>query len=268
MLDAIHNDSAPPLSYLLTHISISVLGTTPTALGLTSAIAGPLIVRVGAALGRGCAGDRGGLWAAAIFALVPALVTSGRDARMYAMATTLVAISTLALWRAAERGTPVRWAVYGVAVLLGLYTQYFVLLAIPAQLIALRFALHSPWRTVATAAGVSGLACAALVPWLVYAAPQFRHAETPFWVPPLNVISVSGTLAQFLSGPAIEPGTAGKLAIQAVQLLAVIAGLVCVFLIFRARPPLDGASGFIPLCGPAPLAIPPPPTPFHPILPP
>ncbi len=61
MLDAIHNDSAPPLSYLLTHISISFLGPTPTALRLTSAIAGTLIVPVGAALGRRCAGDRGGL---------------------------------------------------------------------------------------------------------------------------------------------------------------------------------------------------------------
>ncbi len=266
MLDAIHNDSAPPLSYLLTHISISILGPTPTALRLTSAIAGTLIVPVGAALGRRCAGDRGGLWAAAIFALVPALVMSGRDARMYAMATTLVAISTLALWRAAERGTPLRWAVYGAAVLLGLYTQYFVLLAIPAQLLALRLALRSPWRTVATAAGVAGLAGVALVPWLVYAAPQFRHAETPFWVPPLTVINVSGTLAQFLSGPAIEPGTVGKLPIQAVQLLAVIAGLVCAFLLLRTRKRLDGASGFIALCGAVPVGMLAAASVWHPIL--
>src|SRR5260370_14254663 len=44
MLDAIHNDSAPPLSYLLTHISISVLGTTPTAPRCPSAMPGSLIV--------------------------------------------------------------------------------------------------------------------------------------------------------------------------------------------------------------------------------
>ncbi len=255
MLDAIHNDSAPPLSYLLTHTSLFFLGQSPTALRLTSAIAGTLIVPVGAALGRRCAGDRGGLWAAAIFALVPALVMSGRDARMYAMATTLVAISTLALWRAAERGTPLRWALYGVAILLGLYTQYFVILAIPAQLIALRLALRSSWRTVASAGAVSALAFAALIPWLVYAAPQFRHAETPFWVAPLTVINVSGTLAQFLSGPAIEPGTQGKLAIQAVQLLAVVAGLTCAFLLFRARKRLDSAARFIALCGGVPVAL-------------
>ncbi len=266
MLDAIHNDSAPPLSYLLTHVSLFFLGQTPTALRLTSAIAGTLIVPVGAALGRRCAGDRGGLWAAAIFALVPALVMSGRDARMYAMATTLVAVSTLALWRAAERGTRLRWTVYGVAMLLGFYTQYFVILAIPAQLIALRWALRSPWRMVATAGGVSALALAALVPWLVYAAPQFRHAETPFWVPPLNVINVSGTLAQFLSGPAIEPGTQGKLAIQAVQLVGVVGGLVCAFLLLRARKRLGRAFGFIALCGGVPVALLAATSVWHPIL--
>ena len=266
MLDAIHNDSAPPLSYLLTHLSLSVLGQTPTALRLTSAIAGTLIVPVGAALGRRCAGDRGGLWAAAIFALVPALVMSGRDARMYAMATTLVAASTLALWRAAERGSVLRWTIYGVAMLLGLYTQYFVILAIPAQLVALRFALQAPWRTVATAAGVSGLALAALVPWLVYAAPQFSHAETPFWVGPLTVINVSGTLAQFLSGPAIEPGTGDKLAIQAVQLLGVLAGLVCAFLLFRARKRVGSPSGFIALCGGVPVGLLAAASIWHPIL--
>src|SRR5260370_30621843 len=101
---------------------------------------------------------------------------------------------------------------------------------------------------------------------LVYAAPQFRHADTPCWVPPLNVISVSGTLAQFVSGPAIEPGTEGKLAIQAVQLLAVIAGLVCVFLIFRARRRLDGASGFIALCGAVPVGMLAAASVWHPIL--
>lgn len=266
MLDAIHNDSAPPLSYLLTHVSLFFLGQTPTALRLTSAIAGTLIVPVGAALGRRCAGDRGGLWAAAVFALVPALVMSGRDARMYAMATTLVALSTLALWRATERGTPLRWAVYGLVMLLGLYTQYFVILAIPAQLIALRFALRATWRTVATAAGVSGLALLALVPWLVYAAPQFGHAETPFWVPPLNVISVSGTLAQFLSGPAIEPGTQGKLTIQAIQLLGVVGGLVCGFLLFRARKRLGSPAGFIAVCGGVPVAMLAAASIWHPIL--
>src|SRR5260370_20778100 len=99
MLDAIHNDSAPPVSYLLTHISISVLGTTPTALRLTSAIAGTLIVPVGAALGRRCAGDRGGPWGPATFPLAPPPVASGRAARLYAVATTLVATSTLGLRR-------------------------------------------------------------------------------------------------------------------------------------------------------------------------
>src|SRR5260370_36103835 len=89
------NDSAPPLSYLLTHVSLFFLGQTPTALRLTSAVAGTLIVPVGAALGRRCAGDRRGLWAPRLFPPGPDLVTSRRDARMHAIETTIVQVLTL-----------------------------------------------------------------------------------------------------------------------------------------------------------------------------
>lgn len=255
MLDAIRNDSAPPLSYLFTHVFVVLLGPTPPALRLTSAITGTLIVPVGAALARRCAGDRAGLWAAAICALVPSLVMSGRDARMYAMATTLVALSTLALLRAIERPTATRWVLYGLAMLLALYTQYFALLAIPAQLIALRLTLRASWRTVATSAGMSGVAVAGLVPWLIYAAPQFRHVETPFWVSPLSPNTIGGTAAQFLSGPPIEPGTDGRFALQALQAVAVLAGAVCLYLLIRYRERLGRPAAFLAVCGFVPVLM-------------
>ena len=253
MLEAIRNDSAPPLSYLLTHVFVRLFGPTPVALRLTSAIAGTLIVPVGAALARRCAGDRAGLWAAATFALVASLVMSGRDARMYAMSSTLIAWSTLALWRAAERPTWARWGIYGLTLLLAVYTQYFALLAVPAQLIALRFALRTSWRTVATAAVISGVAFVALIPWLVSAAPQFRHAETPFWVSPISPNTIGGTAAQFLSGPPIEPGTDGRFALQALQAVAVLAGALCLYLLIRYREPLGRSAAFLAICGSVPV---------------
>jgi len=71
---------------------------------------------------------------------------------------------------------------------------------------------------------------------------------------------------RFLSGPAIEPGTQGKLAIQAIQLLAVVAGLMCAVLLLRARKRLDGASGFIALCGGVPVGFLAAASVWHPIL--
>ena len=253
MLDAVRNDSAPPLSYLLTHLFVLLLGPTVPALRLTSAMAGTVIVPVVAAIARRCAGDRAGLWAAGICALVPALVWSGRDARMYAMATSLVALSALALWRAADAPSPARWLLYGLAVLLAIYTQYFALLAIPAQLIALRFALRASWRTVATAAAVCGASLVALVPWLIFAAPQFRHAETPFWVPPLSLNSIRGAVMQFFTGPPIENGANGLLAIQILQAGAVVAGIAAVILLVLRRKTLGSAAAYVALCGGLPL---------------
>lgn len=253
MLDAVRNDSAPPLSYLLTHLFVLLLGPSVPVLRLTSALAGSLIVPVVAAIARRCAGDRAGLWAAGICSLAPSLVWSGRDARMYAMATTLVALSALALWRAAEAPTLARWLLYGLAVLLAIYTQYFALLAIPAQLIALRFALRASWRTVATATAVCAGALVALVPWLIYAAPQFRHAETPFWVPPLSLNSIRGAVMQFFTGPPIETGANGLLALQALQAGALVAGVLAIIFLTLRRKTLGRAAGYVVLCGGLPL---------------
>jgi 4-amino-4-deoxy-L-arabinose transferase-like glycosyltransferase len=239
----------------LTHVFVAFMGPTPQALRFSSVIVGTLMVPIVAALARRCAGDRAGLLAASVSALAPALVMSSRDARMYATATALVAFSTLALWRSVERPTVLRWLVYGVTLVLALYTQYFAILAIPAQLLAIRLVLRASWRTSVVAAGVSAVALAALVPWLAYAAPQFRHAETPFWVSPLSFKTIGGTAAQFLSGPPIEPGTQGLLALQVLQGLAGLGGIVCVYLLIRNRRRLTRPAAFVALCSVGPVFL-------------
>ncbi len=111
MLDAVRSDSAPPLGYLLDH-AVASLWSGPAALRLAAALAGAGAIPLGAALGRRIGGDRGGLVTALLCALTPALVLSARDARMYALATTLVMASTLLLWRAVERPSRLRWGAY------------------------------------------------------------------------------------------------------------------------------------------------------------
>ena len=254
MLQAIRLDSAPPLSYLITHVFVVMLGASPAALRVAPAIIGALLIPIVAALTRRCAGDRAGIVAAFICALAPALVMSSRDARMYAMATTLVALSSLALWRASERSSALRWTVYGAALLLALYTQYFALLVIPAQLLALRLVLRASWRAVALASAVAALCVAALVPWLAYAAPQFQHAESPFWVQPLGLTTTAGTFAQFLAGPPIEPGTPGGVYLLVLQGFSLLAATVVTMLLIRRRPIWSRPAIFIAVCGAVPIA--------------
>ena len=91
---------------------------------------GSAAIPVVAALGRRVAGDAGGIWAAVIGAVAPALIVSSLDARMYMLATTLVLASTLCLLRALERPSLLRWALYAALSILAVYTVYFALFAV------------------------------------------------------------------------------------------------------------------------------------------
>ena len=236
MLDAVRADSAPPLHYLLLHLLTSVLPATPAVLRFVSVLAGTALVPLLAALGRRVGGERAGLWSAAVAAVLPTTVLASRDARMYALATTLAVLSLLLLWRALERPASVaRWALYTVAVVLGVYTQYFVAVAALTSLVALAWVLRPPLRALATALGTTLLALATVAPWLVAASAQLAHAGTPFWVEPLDLHTLGGTLLQFLSGPPVDPGVPGKLALQTLQGTAFAAGALGLVALVRRR---------------------------------
>ncbi len=236
MLDALRSDSAPPLGYLLDHAVASVW-SGPAALRLVAALSGAAAIPLGAALGRRIAGDRGGVVTAALCALTPALVLSARDARMYALATTLVMASTLLLWRAVERPSRWRWAAYAAVTALALHTQYFALFAVAAQLAALCLVLRPGRHTMLAAAVAAGAALLSLTPWLVVARAQFAHVGDAFWVTRLGFLSVVGVFLPFFSGPPVDPWTPGKVTLLALQGFAAGAGVLigCAWLVFGRR---------------------------------
>ncbi len=185
MLDVVRHDSHPPLIYLLQAL-IATVSTSPAALRLVSALAGTAAVVLAAALGRRVAGDRAGLLAAAVLAAFPGYLLSARDARGYSLAMALVLASSLALLRAVEQPTRRRLGVYGACVAGAVYTHYFAIPAVGAQLLVALWALR-PAKEVALrlvlAAGLGGLT---LVPWLTAATAQFQHAGSSFWVAPVH----------------------------------------------------------------------------------
>jgi 4-amino-4-deoxy-L-arabinose transferase-like glycosyltransferase len=252
MLDVVRADSAPPVAYILER---AVASLVPGAAGLRlfPALAGAAAIPLGAALGRRGAGDRGGVLTAAVCAVSPALALSALDARMYAVATTVVLAATLALWRAVERPAASRWALYGALTALALYSDYFAVLAIPAQLVAVAFILRVGWRRTAVTAIVAAAACATLAPWLVAASAQLNHAGQPFWVQPVDFESVSGALVQFFAGPPIEPWVPWKPVMQVFQGIAMTAGILLIgVVVVRRRELGDGgrrALLFCTVCG-------------------
>lgn len=252
MLDAVRADSAPPLAYVLQR---AVVGVWPGTAGLrlVPALAGAAAIPIGAALGRRIVGDRGGVFSALVCAVTPALVMSAVDARNYAVATTLVMGATLALWRAVDRPSWRRWLLYMVVMTAALYADYFAVLAIPAQLLAVALVLRAGWRRTLMAAVAAGSACVALAPWLVSASAQFGHAGQPFWVQPLDFESISGAFVQFFGGPPIEPWIPWKPAIVAFQGIAVRAGILMIFAYIARRVALARearqAALFCTVCG-------------------
>lgn len=155
---------------------------------------------------------------------------------------TLVVAATLLLWRAMERPGPGRWAAYGLVAALAAWTDYFAVVAILATLAAAAWWLRAAPRTIAVAAVATAGALATLAPWLAVAQAQFAHATVPFWVQPLGVATVAGTLAQFLSGPPIGAGIPFETALQVLQGLAIASGGLALLVLVLRRDRL-GAAG-------------------------
>jgi len=233
MLDAVRHDSAPPLGYLVSHFGAAV-AASPMGLRLTSALAGTAAVPLAAALGRRIGGDGAGLFAAAALAVAPDPVLVSRDARMGALAITLVMASALALWRAVEEPERGRFAVYFACVCLAAYTHYLALLAILAQLVAAAVVLRPARPVLVRTAAVAGAGALTLAPWLVAASAQFQHTETPFWLKSFAAPDVGQAFAVLLRGESLPTSVGPPRVLQAATVcIGALAGAAVLLLAAR-----------------------------------
>jgi hypothetical protein len=217
MYAVVRSDSAAPLSYALTHLA-SLLSTDPGVLRLPAALAGTLAVPLAAALSRRIGGDRAGMWGALACAVLPALVLPARDARMYALAGTMVLAMALTLWRAVEHPSRGRLIAHACVVAAAMLSDYFAVFAVVASLVAGAVALR-PSRAVLLRVVAASLAgCAVLLLWLPFATAQLHHAGQPFWLDGIGLLgSVGGVLSGFFGGPPFDPHLAQHAQLVALQ---------------------------------------------------
>lgn len=222
MLDIVSHDSAPPLFYLLERAVVAVfdgLGMAglggpggPVALRLVPAVSGIALIPLLAALARRMAGDRAALWTALFVAFCPATVLFSGFARMYGLGATLTVAATLLLWRAVDgrteqptdRRPPTRedawpWVAYLVCAAAAAWTDYFCVVALIGIAVAAVW-LRPTLQTALLVVTATGLAIATLIPWLVFASAQFQRTGQSFWVPPLSLQLILGTLGQLFAG--------------------------------------------------------------------
>jgi mannosyltransferase len=202
MLDGVRHDSAPPLSYLLDHLA-TTFSSSPSLLRLPSALAGAAAIPVAAALGRRLGGDRAGLGAAAACAALPSLLIPARDARMYALAATLVMAVTLVLWRALERPDRGRLAVLSGVVAASLLSHYLAAVALAAAVVAGAVVLPHR-RALPRVLLAVGLGCLPLALWLPLAHAQAANAGQGFWASNLGPAPTLGIVTQLLAGPGVD----------------------------------------------------------------
>jgi 4-amino-4-deoxy-L-arabinose transferase-like glycosyltransferase len=241
MMDVVRNDSAPPLFYLVERL-FAVVSTSPAMLRLFPVLVGTAAIPIVAALGRRIAGDAGGIWAAVIGAVAPALIVSSLDARMYMLATTLVLASTLCLLRALERPSAVRWALYVVFSILAVYTVYFALFAVFAQVVAVAVIHRHTLRRVVLMAALGAATLTSLIPWIIAARAQLTHSTGAFWVPKLSIRSVFGGLEQFFTGPPLNTWVNGYVALRALEVAGDVAGCLVLVALFAYRRQLSAAG--------------------------
>ncbi len=169
--------SYPPLGYWLIALSGLVLGFNEFSVRLPSALAGIALVAVAGTIARRLAGDRAGLWSAAILATTPTFYLLQSSARADVIVTLFAAIAFERFLAVADgaRGWRPLTGFYG-ALAAGVLTKGPLGLVIPALGIAGWLALRrrgrilldlKPWW--------GGLALLALVlPWFLAIA---RHPE-------------------------------------------------------------------------------------------
>lgn len=251
MIDIVSHDSAPPLFYLLERLVVSLADLVglaslggpggPVALRLIPALAGIATIPLIAALARRVAGDRAGSWAAAFAAFAPTTVMLSDFARMYSLAAAATLASALLLWRAIERPAPTRWAAYVAAAALAAWTDYFSIVAL-AGIYAAALVLRPGRRIAAIAAVATAVAVATLAPWLIFASAQFQHTGQGFWVEPMSLEMVGGTLAQLFMGPPLDASLPFGSALIVLQGVAVVAGSVALLDAVTAWRSLDAAG--------------------------
>ena len=159
-------DFNPPLYYLLLHFWMTIFGSTEIALRSLSLIfywATLYVAYLFMAEIMKLSGKKPALYLL-LFLVNPFLIYYAFEARMYSLLAFLASLSFYALYKKNDR-------LYLVAAIAGLYTHYFMIFVIAAQLIfTKRLWKKAVWIAVA------------FLPWLVFVALQKGLNVNSFWI--------------------------------------------------------------------------------------
>jgi uncharacterized membrane protein len=188
MLDFLrHNESHPPLFYLLMRAWLGIFGDSEAAALALPVLLGVALVPVMYAIGTRVFSRRVGVVAAILTALSPVLVEYSAQVRPYSLLPLLCLLSVYFLWRGLTAGGARSWLGYAAATLALLYTHNWTWLLLGAQWVVVGAALLPPggrpgrlaarqwlWAQCLVLAGY-----AVWIPTLLYQARHAGHGAAP-----------------------------------------------------------------------------------------
>ncbi len=197
-------DVHPPGYLVLLHVWMRMVGTNLSMLRLPSEIAGILCVPALYLLGRALYGRRVGLVAALLGTVSPIWIWHAQEVRMYPFVLLFVTLSSWLLITALRDGGRLRFACFALFSVLGIYTHYFAVLVLLAQVIYIlleRGRNRARARAALLCVAVTG---AAFLPWALVVLANYRGASDPS-LGALTLYTPLITLVQLIAGYLTTP---------------------------------------------------------------
>lgn len=198
-------DFHPPFYYLLLSVWQSIFGSSVVSLRGLSLVCGVLTVVLLYMLMRRLFPEKIAKLAAIFAAFGPFLVRYSDEARMYSLGALIAVLSTYLLVVALSKTGKGRywwWVGYGVVIALGLYTQYYLLFLIPAHIVyALSVHKWNIKKLIRDGGWWLGnsLGAVLFLPWLPFMLSQTSRVQEGYWIPPINLASIPGTISNFVT---------------------------------------------------------------------
>jgi mannosyltransferase len=243
-------ESTPYLYYVIAWVWTHVFGFGEYGVRSLSALAGIATVPVVYLAARWLAGRRAAAIAGLLVAVSPAMVWFSQEARSYALATLLSAMTVLCVVGYQRSGRS-RWlAGWAASAALGLATHYFVAFVVLGELVWL-------WRTaprdrrLVAAVGLVAVAGCALLP-LAITQEQTGHADY------ISHSSLHTTLVQIPKQLLVGYASPGQQLTAVVAILLVLVGAVMPLALsarVRARAAWPLATGAVAVLVPVVLAL-------------
>lgn len=225
MMQRIALDVHPPFYYLILRLWDFVFGDTLFSLRLFSAFWGILVIPFAYLFVKAAfKNERLALISAALIAINPFQIQYATEARMYTLGTFLIVFSSWLLAKALGSKRYKWWLFYGIAASAAIYTHYYLIFSVAAQLIfilywtisaqgrpafggknyRLKFSLWLNGKDVKGAVFAYVVAFLIFLPWLKIFLKQLSQVEQNYWIPKMTASSIPNTLWKMLAGSNIE----------------------------------------------------------------